>query len=153
MSEPAPIPLARLLAMAFRMLVDDLHAALADAGWTDVRESYGFVLLALRAGDQSVTELARLLGVSKQATSKLLDGMESSGYVERRDAGHDARAKAVGIAPRGRELLAAVETIYARLEDEWAAVIGGTALQQTRTRVERVLRARFGDDLPRLRPT
>lgn len=141
------------MAMAYRLMIDDLHDALAAQGWTDVRESYGFVLLAIRPGDATVTELARLLGVSKQATSKLLDGMEESGYVTRHSAEHDGRAKSVSIAPRGHELLAAVEAIYRTVESTWADVIGQTALDQTRSRLERVLRSRYGNDLPHLRPT
>ena len=45
-SEPA-VPLARLLLLAHRQLVDGLHERLRERGWTDVRESYGFVLLVL----------------------------------------------------------------------------------------------------------
>jgi DNA-binding MarR family transcriptional regulator len=146
------IPLARLLGMAFRQLVDDLHVRLVERGWHDVRESYGFVLLAVRDRDTTTTELARLLGVSKQAVSKLLDMMEDGRYVHRSAATDDGRVKTVALAPRGRDLLAAVEAIYAELEAEWAGVIGATALEQTRMRVERVLRARHGGDLPQLRP-
>jgi DNA-binding MarR family transcriptional regulator len=150
-NDQSTVPLARLLGMAFRQLIDDLHVRLADQGWHDVRQSYGFVLLAIRDQDTTTTELAALLGVTKQAMSKLLDMMEQSGYVHRRAAA-DGRMKAIALAPRGHELLAAVEAIYAELEAEWAAVIGGTALEQTRTRVDRVLRARHGGQLPQLRP-
>jgi DNA-binding MarR family transcriptional regulator len=150
--DESAVPLARLLGMAFRQLVDDLHARLVAQGWHDVRESYGFVLLAIRDRDTTTTELAGLMGVSKQAMSKLLDTMEQGRYVHRRAATDDGRVKSVALAPRGQELLVAVEAIYAELEHEWAAVLGETALEQTRTRVERVLRARHGGELPQLRP-
>ena len=151
-TDTTAVPLARLMGMAFRQLIDDLHIRLKAQGWHDVRPSYGFVLLAIRDQDTTTTELARLLGVTKQATSKLLDAMEHGRYVERRSGIGDGRSKAVALAERGHELLAAVEAIYAELESEWADVIGTTALEQTRTRVERVLRARHGGQLPRLRP-
>ena len=44
----APIPLARLFAMAYYHFVDALHTRLAELGWDDVRPAYGFVLLAAR---------------------------------------------------------------------------------------------------------
>jgi DNA-binding MarR family transcriptional regulator len=150
---PPSTPLARLLGIAFRLLIDDLHRALVEQGWTDVRESYGFVLLAIRDQNATVTELANLLGVSKQATSKLLDAMEDSGYVTRDDADHDGRAKTVALASRGRDLLAVVEAIYADLETQWSDVIGRTALEHTRTRLERIIRQRHDDVLPPIRPT
>ena len=63
MSE-APVPLARLFAMAYRMLVDDLHERLADRGWVGVRPAFGFVLLALRAGPVSLRDLPGVLGTA-----------------------------------------------------------------------------------------
>jgi len=151
-SDGPPVPLARLLGMAFRLLIDDLHAALAEQGWDDVRESYGFVLLAVRDQELSTTELASLLGVTKQAASKTLDAMEEGGYIARRDSDRDGRMKIVSLDTRGVDLLRAVEAIYADLEAGWAGTIGETALHQTRTRLERVLRERHDGDLPRLRP-
>jgi DNA-binding MarR family transcriptional regulator len=138
--------------MAFRQMIDDLHVALRDRGWDDVRESYGFVLLAIRDEETTTTELATLLGVSKQAVSKLLDAMEQSGYVERRADVDDGRVKSVTLAARGRELLVVVEQIYADLEQRWADVLGETALGQTRSRIERVVRERNDGSLPQLRP-
>jgi DNA-binding MarR family transcriptional regulator len=151
--QPPATTLARLMGMAFRQLVDDLHARLQAQGWNDVRPTFGFVLLAIREQHTTTTtELAGLLGVTKQATSKLLDAMEHGRYIERRSASDDGRMKSVALAPRGHELLAAVEAIYAEVESEWAAIIGPTGLEQTRTRLERVLRARHGGQLPQLRP-
>ncbi len=153
MSTNPNVPLARLVGMAFRQLVDDLHEALRARGWTDVRESYGFVLLAIRDQETTTGELAGVLGVSKQATSKLLEAMETDGFVTRRPASDDGRMKVVAIAARGRELLVEVEAIYAELEAGWADVMGEVALDQTRSRIERVVRSRHDGALPSLRRT
>jgi DNA-binding MarR family transcriptional regulator len=139
--------------MAFRQLVDDLHQHLAERGWSDVRESYGFVLLAIGDDATTTTELADLLGVTKQAMSKLLDAMEAAGFVRRGADERDGRVKAVTLAPRGRRLLAEVEDIYEQLEGDWASVIGERRVGQVRTGIERVLRSRHDGELPRLRPT
>lgn len=152
MTRDDEVPLARLLGMAFRQLVDDLHDQLVQRGWTDVRESYGFVLLAIRDSETSTTELAGLLGVSKQATSKLLEAMEEGGYVSRRDAEADRRIKLVSLAPRGTELLREVEQIYRDLEAAWVAEIGAGAVTKLKRRLEQVLRSRHDGELPRLRP-
>ena len=43
---------------------------LADAGFDDVRDSHGYVVQGLLAGDTTVTHLAARLGISAQAVSK-----------------------------------------------------------------------------------
>ena len=51
MISPSPAgepPLARLFAIGYRLLIDQLHDRLRALGWTDVRPAYGFVLLAAR---------------------------------------------------------------------------------------------------------
>jgi DNA-binding MarR family transcriptional regulator len=145
-------PLARLFALAYRQLVDDMHDRLIERGWVDVRRSYGFVLLALRERETTTTELAGLLGESKQATSKLLDAMERDGYVQRAGGAADARVKVVALAERGGRLLAAVEEIYAELERQWVTVIGADAVQGIRAGLLAVLHERHGVPLPQLRP-
>ena len=151
MSQP-PVPLARLLVIAYRQLIDGLHERLRERGWTDVRESYGFVLLATRGAPTTTTDLAALLGVSKQATSKLLDAMEASGYVMRSVDPDDARVKVVELAPRGHQLLAVVEQVYAELEGEWASTIGAAGIEQIRGDLTEVLLANNDGVLPPVRP-
>ena len=63
--------------------------------------------------------------MTKQAASKLVTSLEDAGYVRRVAHGSDGRAKAVTLTARGGDLLATVEEIYAEIEAEWAAVLGG----------------------------
>jgi DNA-binding MarR family transcriptional regulator len=149
----AAIPLARLMAMAFRTLIDDLHAQLARHGWKDVRPAYGYVLLAGRDGSITVTEVAVLLGMTKQAASKLVETMVSEGYLRRGEHPDDARSKQLKLSAKGARLLRVVESIYAEIEAEWAAIIGAPALERMRTDLTRVLRGLHDGGLPAIRPT
>ena len=157
MSEPVaapgepPVPLARLFAMGYRLLVDGLHERLAARGWDDVRPAFGFVLLALRGGPASLRDLPAALGTSKQAASKLVDAMVAAGYVERAGDPADARAKRVRLSRRGRQLLAAVEEIYTELEADWATRLGPARLAELRGDLDAVLRAAHGGRLPAVR--
>jgi DNA-binding MarR family transcriptional regulator len=145
-------PLARLFAIAYRSLIDDLHDQLRKRGWHDVRPAFGFALLAAADGPTTVTELAELTGTSKQAASKLVDAMEEAGYLRRGAPGADARQRAVSLSARGRRLLGAVEAIYGELESRWAAAIGAGAVEQVRSSLVAVLSD--GDGLlPPVRPT
>ncbi|HMI90544.1 MAG TPA: MarR family transcriptional regulator [Polyangiales bacterium] len=151
--EAAALPLARLMAMAFRTLIDELHAHLARRGWQDVRPAYGYVLLAGRDGSITVTEVAALLGMTKQAASKLVEGMVQEGYLRRGDNPDDARSKQLKLSAKGARLLAVVESIYAEIEAEWAAIIGAPALERMRADLTRVLRGLHDGGLPAIRPT
>lgn len=148
-----PVPLARLFATATRYLIDELHARLADRGWAGMRPAFGFTLLAARRQPLTSGAIATLLGMTKQAASKLVDAMEVEGYVRRCPARDDARSKVVELTPRGHRLLAVVEEIYAELEAEWAQVIGTARVEALRRDLTEVLLASHDGALPAIRPT
>ena len=143
-------PLARLFAIGYRLLIDGLHDRLRARGWTDVRPAFGFVLLAARDQPTSVSELAEVMGTTKQAASKLVEAMVTAGYVQRGTDARDGRQRPVHLTSRGQELLRSVEQIYTELEQEWADVIGAAHLQRMRRDLVRVL-SRSGE-LPPVRP-
>ncbi|HMJ15327.1 MAG TPA: MarR family winged helix-turn-helix transcriptional regulator [Polyangiaceae bacterium] len=147
------MPLARLMAMAFRTLIDALHARLEDQGWKDVRSSYGYVLVAARDEPLTVTAVAALLGMTKQAASKLVDSMVSDGYLRKSEDPEDARRQLLELSAKGGRLLAAVETIYAELETEWGEIIGASAVDRLRSDLTRALRGLHEGRLPAIRPT
>lgn len=144
-------PLARLFAVAYRSLIDDLHAELRRRGWTDVRPAYGFALLAAR-NRVTAGELAALMGMTKQAASKLVDSLAAGGYLERTGGDGDGRRKQIRLTPRGESLLIEVEEIYAELEARWAEIIGDERLDDLRGSLQAVLTGAGGRPLPPIRP-
>jgi DNA-binding MarR family transcriptional regulator len=147
------VPLTRLFAMATRYLIDEMHTRLADRGWPAIGSAFGFVLLAARAQPVRTGAVAGLLGVTKQAASKLVDSMEAEGYVRRRPADDDRRAKVLELTARGNRLLGDVEAIYAELETEWAEVLGRRRVEDLRRDLHQVLLTTHGGTLPAIRPT
>lgn len=147
-----PIPLARLLAMSFRLMIDDLHGRLRERGWDDVRPAYGFVLLALRDSPMRAKDVAALMGTTKQAASQLVAAMEEAGYLTRVASTQDGRVRQLVLADRGRALLAAVEKIYGEIEGEWARRAGADALSTTRAALSAVVSSADDDVRPAVRP-
>ena len=145
------LPLARLFAIAYRQLITDLHAELARRGWTDVRPAYGFALLALREGPLSSGELGVLMGMTKQAASKLVEALVDAGYARRGESTGDARVRPIELTDRGRELQETAEGIYTELESRWADVIGQDRLAALRADLIRVTSDENGL-LPPVRP-
>lgn len=144
--------MARLLAMAYRLLVDGLHERLAQRGWDGVRPAFGFVLLALAGGPVTVKDLTVALGTTKQAVSQLVDDMVANGYATRDVHPDDARARIVTLTEQGHRLLGAVEDIYRELEAEWAQLVGSNRLTEVRSDLQTVVRAAYGGTLPPVRP-
>jgi DNA-binding MarR family transcriptional regulator len=140
------------MAMGLRSLVDSLHERLERRG-IEVKPVFAFVLLASRERPLTGNDVASLLGISKQAASKLADTMEEEHYLTRKPHPQDARAKLLHIAPKGRRVLEAAESVYAELESEWAKVIGKARLEALRADLSEVLRAAHGGELPPIRPT
>ncbi len=58
-------------------------------------------------GHVSVTELAKMLGVTTAAVSRLLRTVESKGYIERKTDDSDRRFVYIELSEKGRELLLA----------------------------------------------
>jgi DNA-binding MarR family transcriptional regulator len=126
--EPGFMLPLRLFA-AFRSLVDALHAELAEQGHPGMRPMYGFALQAIGARGTTATELAGRLGVSKQAAGKIVDRLETIGYVERVTDDLDARRKLVRLTNHGIDSLAKAAMIFQRLHDEWADRLGDRRLR------------------------
>ncbi len=150
--DSAAMPLARLFAMATRYLIGELHGRLAERGWPDIRPSWGFALLAIRDGPMTSGGIAELLGVTKQAASKVVDAITAEGYVRREASSGDARVKQLVLTPRGVQLLTTAEDIYAEIESEWSSHMGRGALESLRSSVHSALLASYGGALPPVRP-
>lgn len=133
MSEPLPPGrLAAELLAASDWLNDALLARLADAGWPSVTPTRSRTFLALSRGPVRVADLARELDVSRQATHKLVEGLERDGLVARSPDPRDARAHVVEVTDRGRALVDDARRILPQLERELARRIGDDALAALR---------------------
>jgi DNA-binding MarR family transcriptional regulator len=117
------------LLLAFRVLIDELHAELARQGHPDVRPMHGFVMQAIGPGGTTAVELGRTLGVSKQAAGKTVDTLERLGYVERAADPHDTRRKIVRLTPYGLDALNRSARIFDALRARWAGELGEERLR------------------------
>lgn len=118
--------LAILIVAANRCVADRLGAAVATVGGETMRPSFGFVIRAVAAERPTVSRLAELLGVTKQAASRLADDMVSLGYLERTGDPADRRRTQLRLSPTG-------ERVWVRARAESEAM-------------EAELRERFGDE-------
>jgi len=121
------LPLRFLL--AFRVLIDELHAELARQGHPQIRPMHGFVMQAIGPRGTTAVELGRTLGVSKQAAGKTVETLERIGYVERTRDDQDTRRKIVRLTPFGMDALNRSAQIFDTLRARWASELGEDRLR------------------------
>ncbi|MFI0374146.1 MarR family winged helix-turn-helix transcriptional regulator [Actinomadura sp. 1N219] len=134
------------LFLAFRVIVDEVHAELAEQGHPGLRPMHGFVFQAIGPDGTTAVELGRRLGVSKQAAGKMIESLERAGYVERGADPSDARRKLVRLTARGADSLARSARIFDRIRDDWVRRLGADRVRA----LERDLRRVTPDDPWRL---
>jgi DNA-binding MarR family transcriptional regulator len=107
-----------VLAKAAQRWNELLAERFAEAGFADVRPSYGSVLLPLYEEDGlRMGELARRSRLSKQTMTTLVRLLERDRLVERRPDPEDARAQRVHVTPRAREFEPVAGTVLAELDE------------------------------------
>ena len=120
--------LALLLLAAYRRLVEDAGAELADRGYADIRPVHDFALRAIDGGADTASELARATAVTKQAAAKTISVLLERGYAARRTDEEDARRKRLTVTPLGRRLLQEGEAVFDSLRASWEERIGAPEL-------------------------
>jgi DNA-binding MarR family transcriptional regulator len=131
--------LAILLVGAARVVADRLGDAVARAGVEDMRAPFGYVIRALADRDRTLTELAGLLGVSKQAAIKVVDEMEFRGFLTRATHPDDRRVKLLHLTAKGRKVRRAALAESHKLEQELRAEVGDAAVDDMRRALEQLL--------------
>jgi len=135
-AQPRIVALLRLAgetgeATLFRRLEDEI-------GVTALRPAH-FRLLRFPGPDGlRPTELARRVGITKQALNPLLNDLENWGYIERRPDDGDQRARVVSLTPEGRRLLETIRRLHAEIEADWEREIGSHRYRSMRAGLQRI---------------
>ena len=134
--------LAILLVAANRCLDDRLVAAVRQTGARDMRPAFGFVIRAVAAEEPTVGRLAELLGVSRQAASKVSDEMVRRGYLLRAPDRADRRRTRLRLSAKGSRVRERAAAESEAIEAELRAAAGGARGGRPAARPARVRRAR-----------
>ena len=99
-------------------------AALNDRGITDVRPSFGAVLVPLfREDGLRLGELAERGSLSKQTVTSLVKRLEDLGYVERRADPEDGRAMRISLTDSGHRMKQAVRESVEEVDKAYQTVL------------------------------
>jgi DNA-binding MarR family transcriptional regulator len=94
-----------------------LAAEFSTAGLAGLRPLHAPVLIPLLGGGRRASDLADVLGVSRQAVAQVIALLERDGY-----------AKLVCLTRRGRQALRVLRATSLALEREWEAALGADRL-------------------------
>ncbi len=114
----------QLLFKAARLLNDRAIARVRERTRRPVRVTHTALLPHIDLEGTRLTDLARRMGVTKQATLQLVDELVELGMLERVPDPSDARAKLVRFSKRGRQGLFEGLSILRELEDEIRGHVG-----------------------------
>ncbi|MGL4570530.1 MAG: MarR family winged helix-turn-helix transcriptional regulator [Clostridium sp.] len=121
--------LISLLSLAYSASISELHDKLSELGFGDIRPAHGFMFKCMIPDGATGIELAKYLGITKQAVSKMVDYLEKSGYVMRKDHPTDKRGKIIVLTERGWLATKAKDKILIEMEKNWTETIGAKGMQ------------------------
>jgi DNA-binding MarR family transcriptional regulator len=132
--------LGYLLAKASQRWNELLQEGFADAGYPEVRASYGSVLIPLLEEDGlRMGEIARRARLSKQTMTTMVRLCERDGLVERRPDPDDGRATRVHLTAKARDFQPTAERVLARLEHDARRSLGEPRLAELRRALRELL--------------
>jgi DNA-binding MarR family transcriptional regulator len=119
--------------IAFQLYRVALTEGLGRRGFTDLRDTDWTLLRFLHHhGAATVTEIAHLFGVTKQAASQQVASFVERGYGTKTPSEHDARVRAVALSVRGNAAWRAAVDVADEVEADLDDHVGPAALRQWR---------------------
>jgi len=130
-----------LLALGRRSWVNQMAARLELLGHGDYRRSDAAVMRLLARGPVPIGRLGSVLGVTRQAARKVVDGLSQRGYAITARDEDDSRRLNVVLTPKGEDYVRAVVAVIGALNRELADRVDAAQLSAA----ELVLRAVIAD--------
>ena len=112
-----------LLRLCWRRVRDRMHEEIRAAGFTDLLDAHLPVFSYPLPDGVRPSDLARRMGMSRQAINHLVSQMENLGYLERRAVKRGER-RLIYLTDRGWEVGEAIFACLRDVEAEWAAEVG-----------------------------
>jgi DNA-binding MarR family transcriptional regulator len=147
-----PVPdksLMRGLLHAFYWCDECLQKSLAAGGWPSLSRTQSMIMVNLSDGITRPSDLARAIGVSRQAIQRTLMEMEQEGLVHLVPDPKDGRAKIVEPSKDGKGIYTTALRTIAMMEAELERRFGKKAINDLR----RILYADWGPVIIETRPS
>ena len=108
-----------------------MNALTQDHGHQHLRINFEpYVAIAASGGGARLSDIADMLGISRQAANQTANQIEKAGYLRREADPSDGRAKLLRITPRGEAMIRQGSAEFARLEQSFGDILGKAELAE-----------------------
>ena len=107
-------------------------------GHDHLRLGFSPYITLLGEGDKRLTDLAEILGISRQACNQAAKQVVAAGYIERTADPFDGRAKQLTLSPRGIKLRRDGLRILVELDQQLAGIIDGSRIGDASTSLRKI---------------
>lgn len=129
--------MGRLLLDAFNWFDTGLLTSLKEQGWPDLSHSQSMVMAYLASDGIRISELARRLGVSRQAAQKSVKELERLKLVKTEIDPTNSSAKTVVLTDQGKANVTAALNTFSEIESQLSNRIGSAGLASMRKMLEK----------------
>ena len=116
------------------IIVDEVRrrvfAGYAAAGFDDLSPSHQPVFMMLKPEGDRIVDLAKRVGMTKQAMGYLVKHLEGRGYLERIQHPADGRAQLIRRTERGWDVSRLARVLVQEVQDDWAEQLGQERMDQ-----------------------
>jgi DNA-binding MarR family transcriptional regulator len=120
-----------LLGVARHLQTSMMHTLQEQCGHESLRLGFAPYVTLLGEGDKRLTDLAEILGVSRQACNQTVKQIEAAGYIERTADPADGRAKQLALSPKGIKLRRDGLHCLAQLDRQFVDLVGAATIDDT----------------------
>ncbi|MDR6196430.1 MarR family winged helix-turn-helix transcriptional regulator [Siphonobacter sp. SORGH_AS_0500] len=121
--------MGRLLSRAFRIVVDVSSQKLAESGHESYRLGHLVLMVHIDLDGSTINELAAVLGITKQAVSKIVKELQEQGYVETEKHPDDARSVLVKITNKGARFTLEWQSCTKVVDRKFEEILGAERLE------------------------
>ncbi len=121
--------LGAMLRVPFQAIVDNIYAALMQAGYEDLRPPHFIVFQQIRPGGVRAVTLAEKAQITKQSMSYLVNYLEEHQYIEKFADPSDGRAQLIRLTEKGKDVERIARETISNTQKEWSRVVGEAQMQ------------------------
>jgi DNA-binding MarR family transcriptional regulator len=129
-----------LLGVARYLQTSMMNTLQEQCGHEHLRLGFAPYITLIGEGDKRLTELAKILGVSRQACNQAAKQVEAAGYIERTADPKDGRAKQVTLSSKGIKLRKDGVHIVAQLDNRFSEIVGAAAAADMSKSLHKIFR-------------
>jgi DNA-binding MarR family transcriptional regulator len=120
-----------LLGVARYLQTSMMDTLQEQCGHENLRLGFSPYITLIGEGDKRLTDLAEILGISRQACNQAVKQVEAAGYIERKADPLDGRAKQLTLSRQGIKLRRDGVRIVAQLDKQFADIVGDAQIADT----------------------